>query len=60
MSTAGIKTNMLDAFMAAFNNGNLSALDQVCGPNLVDHSTAAAPGQPNDLEGFKRRVAVLA
>lgn len=56
MSSEEIKTRMLNTFMDAFNNGNLSALDTVCAPNMVDHSTAAAPGQPNDLEGFKKRV----
>lgn len=56
MSSKELKTRMLDTFMDAFNNGNLSALDMVCAPNLVDHSTAAAAGQPNGLEGFKKRV----
>jgi len=56
MSLQEIKTRMLDAFMEAFNNGNLSALDMICAQNMVDHSTAAAPDQPNDLEGFKRRI----
>jgi steroid delta-isomerase-like uncharacterized protein len=57
MSSEEIKARMLNAFMDAFNNGNLSALDTICAPNMVDHSTAAALGQPNDLDGFKRRVA---
>ncbi|MEW6403653.1 MAG: ester cyclase [Chloroflexota bacterium] len=56
MSTEEIKTRMLDAFMDAFNNDNMSALDLICAPNTIDHSTAAAPSQPNDLEGFKKRV----
>jgi predicted ester cyclase len=56
MSSEEIKTRMTDAFMDAFNYGNVSVLDSVCAPNMVDHSTAAAPGQPNDLEGFKKRV----
>jgi predicted ester cyclase len=56
MSTEEIKTRMWNTFMDAFNNGNLSALDSICAPNMVDHSTAAAAGQPNDLEGFKKRV----
>jgi steroid delta-isomerase-like uncharacterized protein len=56
MSSEEIKTRMFDTFMDAFNNGNLSALDTICAPNMVDHSTAAAPAQPNDLEGFKKRV----
>jgi steroid delta-isomerase-like uncharacterized protein len=51
-----IKTKLLNAFMDAFNNGKLSALDTICAPNMVDHSTAATSGQPNDLEGFKKRV----
>ena len=56
MSSEDVKTRMFNTFMDAFNNGNLSALDTICAPNMVDHSTAAASGQPNDLEGFKKRV----
>ena len=56
MSTEEIKTRLHEAFMDAFNNGNLAALDTICAANMVDHSTAAAPGQPNDLDGFKKRV----
>jgi steroid delta-isomerase-like uncharacterized protein len=56
MSSEEIKARMLNTFMDAFNNGNLAALDTICAPNMVDHSTAAAPGQPNDPEGFKKRV----
>ena len=56
MTSEEIKARMLNIFMDAFNHGNLAALDMVCAPNMVDHSTAAAPGQPNDLEGFKKRV----
>jgi len=56
MSSEEVKTRMFNTFMDAFNNGNLSALDTICAPNMVDHSTAAASGQPNDLEGFKKRV----
>jgi steroid delta-isomerase-like uncharacterized protein len=56
MSSEEIKTRMVNTFMDAFNNGNLSALDTICAPDMVDHSTAAASGQPNDLEGFKKRV----
>jgi predicted ester cyclase len=56
MSSEEIRTRMLNTFKDAFNSGNLSALDTICAPNMVDHSTAATPGQPNDLEGFKKRV----
>ncbi|MGZ9235243.1 MAG: ester cyclase [Anaerolineales bacterium] len=56
MSSEEVKTRTFNTFMDAFNNGNLSALDTICAPNMVDHSTAAASGQPNDLEGFKTRV----
>jgi steroid delta-isomerase-like uncharacterized protein len=56
MSTEEIKNKLFHTFMDAFNNGNLDALDTICAPNMVDHSTAAASGQPNDLEGFKKRV----
>jgi predicted ester cyclase len=56
MNSEQLKAKLIDAFMDAFDNGNLSALDTICAPNMVDHSTAAAPGQPNDLEGFKKRV----
>ena len=56
MSTEEIKTKMFDTFMEAFNNGNLAALDTICAPDMVDHSTAAATGQPIDLDGFKKRV----
>jgi steroid delta-isomerase-like uncharacterized protein len=57
MSAEELKTRMLNAYKEAFENGNLSAFDEICTPNMIDHSTAAAPGQLNDLEGFKRRVA---
>jgi steroid delta-isomerase-like uncharacterized protein len=56
MSTDEIKRKMFDTFMDAFNNRNLAALDTICAPNMVDHSTVAASGQPNDLEGFKKRI----
>jgi predicted ester cyclase len=56
MPAEEVKTRMLNIFMDAFNNGNLAALDTICAPTMVDHSTATAPGQPNDLEGFKKRV----
>lgn len=56
MSTEEIKTKILHAFMDAFNNGNLSALDLICAPDMVDHSTAANPNQPYNLESFKARV----
>jgi len=56
MPSEELKTRMLNTFMDAFNNGNLAALDGICAPNMLDHSTAPAPGQPNDLEGFKKRV----
>jgi hypothetical protein len=60
MSTEEIKTKMLNTFMDAFNNGDLAALDTICAPNMVDHSTAAASGQPNDLEGFKSASTIIA
>jgi len=56
MSTEELKTKMLHAFMDAFKNGNFSTLDTICAPHMLDHSTAAASGQPGDLEGFKKRV----
>lgn len=56
MSSEELKNRLLAAFLEAFNHGNLAALDAVCAADMVDHSTAAAPGQPNDLEGFKKRV----
>ena len=45
MSSEELKTTMLHAFMDAFNNGNLSALDTICAPHMVDHSAAAAPNR---------------
>ena len=51
-----IKLGILNAFMEAFNDGNLSALDMICAPDMVDHSTAAAPHQQYNLEAFKGRV----
>jgi hypothetical protein len=45
MSSSEIKAKLLKAFLDAFNQGNLAALDAVCAPGMVDHSTAAAPGQ---------------
>jgi steroid delta-isomerase-like uncharacterized protein len=56
MLTEEIKTTMLNALLDAFNNGNLSTLDTICAPDMVDHSTAAAPNQPYNLESFKARV----
>src|SRR5690242_14085083 len=56
MSSEQLKTKMLDGFLDAFNNGNLMALDAICAPDMIDHSTAAASGQPNDLNAFKKRV----
>ena len=56
MSSEEIKTRMLNTFMDAFNNGNLAALDTICAPDMVDHSTAAAPNQSYNLESFKARV----
>ena len=56
MSSEELKTTMLHAFMDAFNNGNLAALDTICAPDMVDHSTAAAPNQSYNLESFKARV----
>ena len=55
-TTEEIKTSIVDAFSEAFNNGNLSALDEICAPDLVDHSTAATPNQSYNLEGFKGRI----
>jgi predicted ester cyclase len=56
MNSDLLKTKLTEVFLDAFNNGNIDLLDTVCAPNMLDHSTAAAPGQPNDLEGFKKRV----
>ena len=56
MSSEELKTKILNAFIEAFNHGNLSALDMVCAPDLVDHSTAATPQRQFGLEGFKGRV----
>jgi predicted ester cyclase len=56
MTSEEIKSRMFDTFMDAFNTGILAALQAICAPHMVDHSTAAASGQPNDLEGFKKRV----
>ena len=56
MSSEETKRRMLNAFMDAFNNGNLSALDTICAPDMVDHSTASAPNQAFNLESFKGRV----
>jgi steroid delta-isomerase-like uncharacterized protein len=55
-TTEDIKTSMLDAFTEAFNNGNLAALDEICAPDMVDHSTAATSNQSYGLEGFKGRI----
>jgi steroid delta-isomerase-like uncharacterized protein len=55
-TTEDIKTSMLDAFTEAFNNGNLAALDEICAPDMVDHSTATTPNQSYGLEGFKVRI----
>jgi len=51
------KAKMSAAFLDAFNNGNLAALDEICAPDMLDHSTAATPGQPAGLQGFKQRIA---
>jgi steroid delta-isomerase-like uncharacterized protein len=51
------KAKISAAFLDAFNHGNLAALDEICAPDMVDHSTAAAPGQPAGLPGFKLRIA---
>lgn len=39
------------AIIAAVSAGNITGLDQLIGPDLVDHN--AVPGQPAGLEGFK-------
>jgi steroid delta-isomerase-like uncharacterized protein len=44
------------AMLAAFNQGNLAALDEVFSADMVDKSIAAAAGQSR-LEGFKQRIA---
>lgn len=51
-----IKTRMFNGFMEAFNTGNLSALDEICEPDILDHSTAANRIQPYNFEAFKGRV----
>jgi steroid delta-isomerase-like uncharacterized protein len=56
MLSQELKTSILNAFMDAFNNGNLSALDTICSPDMVDHSTAASPNHSYNLESFKARV----
>ncbi|HLO33674.1 MAG TPA: ester cyclase [Anaerolineales bacterium] len=50
------RTRIINAFMEAFNHGNLSAFDAICAPNMVDHSITGTPNQPYQLEGFKGRV----
>ena len=55
-TTEEIKMTMLKAFSEAFNHGNLSALDEICAPDMIDHSTAATPNQSYNLEGFKGRI----
>ena len=35
MSPEEIKTRILKAFMEAFDNGNLSALDAICAPDKL-------------------------
>jgi len=57
MATADLKARIRNAFQQAFTHGHLSALDEVCALDLLDHSTAASPGQPAGLAGFKARVA---
>jgi steroid delta-isomerase-like uncharacterized protein len=51
-----IKTRMLNGFMEAFNTGNLSALDAICAPDIIDHSMATNRIQPYNFEAFKGRV----
>ena len=55
-TTEELKRMILGAFVEAFNSGNLSALDEICAPDMVDHSTAATPNQAYGLDGFKARV----
>jgi len=55
-TTEELKRMILSAFVEAFNSGNLSALDEIFAPDMVDHSTAAIPNQSYSLEGFKGRV----
>ena len=55
-TTEEIKTSMVDAFTEAFNNGNLAALDEICAPDMIDHSAAATPNQSYGLDGFKARI----
>ena len=56
MTSEELKTLILNAFVEAFNHGNLSALDSICAPDMLDHSTAATASRQYGLEGFKARV----
>jgi predicted ester cyclase len=44
-------------FEEAFVHGNLGAVDELVAPDVVDHSTMAAPAP--GAEGFKQRIAGL-
>jgi steroid delta-isomerase-like uncharacterized protein len=55
-TTEELKRMILSAFVEAFSSGNLSALDEIRAPDMVDHSTAATRNQSYGLEGFKGRV----
>jgi steroid delta-isomerase-like uncharacterized protein len=56
MSPEELKTRVRQAFEAAFNRGNLDALDEMSSPNVLDQSVARTAEQTG-LEGFKQRIA---
>jgi len=55
MDSVAIKAKLTAAYDAAFNRGQYSALDDVCAPEMIDHSIARTGGQAG-LEGFKARI----
>ena len=51
-----VKVKTFNAFMEAFNSGNLSALDSICSPGIIDHTATIPPNQPYNFEAFKGRI----
>jgi steroid delta-isomerase-like uncharacterized protein len=51
-----IKMKTFNALMEAFNTGNLSALDSICSPSIVDHTATLFPKRAHNFEAFRGRV----
>ena len=50
-------TEIITRFEHAFRAGDLSVIDDLCDPDLVDHNPA--PGHEPTLAGFKQKVAAF-